>query len=91
MLFNSLEYAVFLPLVFIMYWLLPPKFRWILLLLSSYYFYMCWNVKYVLLIATATVVSYFCAIAIEETEKSFRKKTIFRGSSDSVSRHSVCV
>ncbi|MBR1495682.1 MAG: MBOAT family protein [Acidaminococcaceae bacterium] len=53
-------------------------------MLSSYYFYMCWNVKYVLLIATATVVSYFCAIAIEETEKSFRKK-LFLGAAVTVS------
>ena len=37
-LFNSLAYAVFLPVVFILYWVLPHKFRWPLLLLASYYF-----------------------------------------------------
>ena len=35
-LFNSLAYAVFLPVVFILYWVLPQKFRWPLLLLASY-------------------------------------------------------
>ena len=69
MLFNSIEYAWFLPIVFILYWTLPSKLRWVLLLLSSYYFYMSWNVKYVVLIATTTVVSYICAIAIEKTDK----------------------
>ena len=65
MLFNSMTYAVFLPVVFLLYWLLPHKLRWILLLASSYYFYMSWNAKYVALILTTTVVSYTCALLLE--------------------------
>ena len=45
-LFNSLAYAVFLPVVFILYWVLPHKARWPLLLAASYYFYMSWNAAY---------------------------------------------
>lgn len=41
--FNSLEYAAFLPIVFALYWALAHKFRGVLLLISSYYFYMSWN------------------------------------------------
>lgn len=68
MIFNSIVFAVFLPIVFIFYWILPHKFRWLLLLISSYYFYMSWNVKYVVLIFFTTVVSYICALMIEKTQ-----------------------
>lgn len=74
MLFNSLSYAIFLPLVFIIYWLLPNKYRWILLLIASYYFYMSWNAKYVFLIFITTFTSYLCAILIEK--KPEHKKLI---------------
>lgn len=69
MLFNSLSYAIFLPLVFIIYWLLPNKYRWILLLIASYYFYMSWNAKYVFLIFITTFTSYLCAILIEKNRE----------------------
>lgn len=66
MLFNSLEYAIFLPLVFMCYWLLPHRFRWLCLLIASYYFYMSWNAKYIVLIFFVTVISYFAALAFEK-------------------------
>ena len=66
MLFNSISYGIFLPIVFILYWLLPNKYRWILLFISSYYFYMSWNAKYVFLIFFTTLVSYLAAILIEK-------------------------
>ena len=69
MLFNSLNYAIFLPLVFIIYWLLPNKYRWVLLLIASYYFYMSWNAKYVFLIFITTFTSYLCAILIEKNRE----------------------
>lgn len=58
MLFNSWQYAVFLPIVFILYWALPHKYRWGLLLVSSYYFYACWNAGYLLLIIFVTLLSF---------------------------------
>ncbi len=76
MLFNSLQFAVFLPVVFAIYWALPHKGRWPLLLAASYYFYMSWNVKYVVLIVFTTVISFFAALAMEKTDKRSRKKTI---------------
>ena len=68
MLFNSLSYAVFLPIIFVLYWGGPHKVRWILLLISSYYFYMSWNPKYVVLIFFTTVISYLAALLIEKKE-----------------------
>ena len=70
MLFNSLAFAVFLPIVFIAYWAVPHKFRWPILLVSSYYFYMSWNPEYVVLIFLTTAVSYGAALGIERAPKA---------------------
>ena len=66
MLFNSMAYAFFLPVVFILYHCLPHRYRWILLLVASYWFYMSWNPAYVVLILFTTCVSYFCGILLEK-------------------------
>ena len=58
MLFNSLHFLIFLPVVVLGYFLLPHRFRWVWLLAASYYFYMCWEVKYALLILFSTALSY---------------------------------
>ena len=76
MLFNSAAFAVFLPIVFLMYWFFPSKYRWILLLAASYYFYMGWNAKYVLLIFGTTLISYLCGILMERAEHARQKKCI---------------
>lgn len=65
MLFNSFSYALFLPIVFILYWIMPQKFRWIILLLSSYYFYISWGPQYVAVILLTTLVSYAAALLME--------------------------
>ena len=76
MLFNSFAFAIFLPIVFILYWALPHKFRWIVILISSCYFYMSWNPKYIVLILFTTFVSYLCGIGLEKTDKPKVKKWI---------------
>lgn len=76
MLFNSLAFAVFLPIVFALYWLLPHRFRWVLLLAASYYFYMSWNVKYVTLILFTTLASYLAALLIEKQTNRRAKKAV---------------
>ena len=72
--FNSLQFLIFLPVVIFLYWLVPHKFRWALLLAASYYFYMSWNARLVFLIAGTTLVSYFAGIAIEKSEKKAVKR-----------------
>ncbi|MBE5870137.1 MAG: MBOAT family protein [Lachnospiraceae bacterium] len=74
MLFNSLGFAIFLPIVFLLFWAMPQKHRWIVLLLSSYYFYMSWNVKYVVLILFTTIVSYVTALILEKTPREGKRK-----------------
>lgn len=74
MLFNSFSYAIFLPIVFILYWSLPMRFQWAVLLVSSYYFYMSWNAGYILLIVSVTVISYLTALLSEKTADPKKKK-----------------
>lgn len=76
MLFNSMAFAIFLPIVFVMYWCIPFKYRWVLLLISSYYFYMSWDPKYVFLILFTTVVSYTAALLLEKQKEEKSKKLI---------------
>lgn len=76
MLFNSFSFAAFLPIVFCIYWSLPHKYRWCFLLLASYYFYMSWNAKYILLILFTTLVAYITAISLESIKNSKTKKLI---------------
>ena len=65
-----------MPVVFVLYWLLPHKYRWALLLVSSCYFYMSWNPNYIVLILSATVVSYLAGILLEKTEQPGQRKAI---------------
>jgi D-alanyl-lipoteichoic acid acyltransferase DltB (MBOAT superfamily) len=73
MLFNSLEFLLFLPLVVALYFTLPVKWRWLLLLVASYFFYMSWKAEYAILILFTTLVDYSVAIKIGN-ELSKRKK-----------------
>ena len=65
MLFNSIDFMLFFPIVTVIYFLIPDKIKYIWLLITSYYFYMCWNAKYALLILTSTVITYLSGIVIE--------------------------
>ncbi len=51
MLFNSIDFLIFFPVVVLFYFALPKRVRWIWLLGASYYFYMSWNPRYAVLIA----------------------------------------
>lgn len=74
--FNSIAFAVFLLIVFLLYWKIPKKNQWILLLVSSYYFYMSWKAKYVFLILFTTLVSYLCGLLLGRTEEIKKKRFI---------------
>ena len=58
MLFNSIEFLIFFPLVCLTYYVIPYKARTVFLLICSYFFYMCWNPKYALLMLTSTAITY---------------------------------
>lgn len=69
MLFNSVNFILFFPVVFIVYYLMPKKYQYMWLLVSSYFFYMCWNAKYALLLLTSTGVTYIGGILIDRVQK----------------------
>lgn len=66
MLFNSLQFALFLPVVFLVYWLLRRSLRWqnLFVVAASYLFYGWWDARFLLLIAFTSLCSYFSGLAI---------------------------
>lgn len=78
MLFNSASYIVFFTIVCLVYFLLPKKVKRVFLLLVSYFFYSCWNLKYSLLMLFSTVATYMTAIAMDMAG-SKRKKKLYLG------------
>ena len=74
MLFNSFHFLVFFPIVVGLYYALPQKFRWTLLLIASYYFYMSWKAEYIILIVASTLVDFGAGLAIENADSKKRKK-----------------
>ncbi|MCR4739202.1 MAG: MBOAT family protein [Lachnospiraceae bacterium] len=65
MLFNSWQFLLFFPIVLLLYYVLPVKFRRVWLLVCSLFFYACWNVKYLLLLIASILITYFTAILTE--------------------------
>ncbi len=75
MLFNSIEYLVFLPAVVCLYFLSPVRLRWALLLAASYLFYAAWNIAYVALIGASTLADYVAALGMgREPDRRGRRK-----------------
>lgn len=68
MLFNSMGFLIFFPIVVLLYFIIPRKIRNMWLLIASYYFYMCWNAKYALLLLTSTAITYLSGILLERAE-----------------------
>lgn len=78
MLFNSVTFLLFYLAVFAGYYLLPQKSRWLLLLVSSYGFYMAWNPYYIILILISTIIDYTVALRLEETEDAVKRKRLLQ-------------
>lgn len=80
MLFNSINFAIFLPIVFVLYWFVTNKslkFQNILLLASSYFFYACWDWRFLFLLIFSTLLDYFTGIKMSESKNQGIKKFWF--------------
>ena len=80
MLFNSLNFAFFLPIVFFLYWFVCNrnyKYQNILLLISSYFFYACWDYHFLFLLIFSTFLDYFTGIKMFESKSQKIKKFWF--------------
>ncbi len=78
MLFNSVHYLLFFPVVVALFFAIPFRYRWFLLLVASYYFYMCWKPEYAVILVVSTLVDYYCGKKMGGiTEKAKRKPYLY--------------
>jgi alginate O-acetyltransferase complex protein AlgI len=73
MLFNSLHFLLFLPIVIALYYLLPHRFRWILIFIASCYFYMALIPLYIFILFFIILIDYSAALIIERLDGRLRK------------------
>lgn len=76
MLFNSIDFWVFFLCIASVYFVTPSRWRWILLLVASYAFYMNWNASYIILIMISTVVDYFCGLRMSKLDSKKARKRV---------------
>lgn len=74
MLFNSIEFLIFFPIVTILFYLIPNRFRWLLLLGASCFFYMWFIPKYILILLITIAIDYTAGILIEEWQDDPSRK-----------------
>lgn len=80
MLFNSIDFAIFLPIVFILYWFATKgnyKLQNILLLIASYFFYGCWDWRFLFLLIFSTGLDYFTGLKMFDATSPRLKKFWF--------------
>lgn len=80
MLFNSIEFLIFLPIVFTLYWILNKKnltYQNVLLLVSSYFFYACWDWRFLFLLMFSTGLDYYTGIKMFDAKNETSKKFWF--------------
>src|SRR3954468_9065815 len=76
MLFNTFHFAYFFAILFPLYWALPHRPQNHLLLAASYYFYACWDPRFLALLALSTAMDYACGLAVDRIEDP-RKRRLF--------------
>ena len=80
MFFNSIHFAIFLPIVFILYWILgrySKKTQNGVLIVASYYFYSCWDWRFLFLLIFSTFLDYFTALKVEQSTNQIHRKIWF--------------
>ncbi len=80
MLFNSLDFAIFLPIVFFLFWFVANRSQRLsnlLLLASSYLFYGWWDYRFLALLAFSSVLDYFVGSALHREENPQKKRLLF--------------
>ncbi len=76
MLFNSLHFVVFFPVVCLLYFSLKMRFRWVLIVIASYYFYACWRSSYLVLIVASTLVDYVAGLGLGHARRLATRRSL---------------
>src|SRR5690554_5439846 len=79
MLFNSIDFAIFLPIVFVLYWFVTNKnlkLQNLLIAISSYIFYGWWDWRFLSLILFSTIVDYLIGVSLSKQENKTKRKTL---------------
>ena len=79
MLFNSIDFAIFLPIIFMLYWFVMNKnlkLQNALIVVSSYVFYGWWDWKFLSLILFSTFVDYFVGVGLSKEENQTKRKIL---------------
>ena len=74
MLFNSLDFLVFFVSVFVIYWIIPSRAKWIILLVCSYFFYAYWNPLYIFLLFASTLIDYVFGLYFTSSNNSWKQR-----------------
>jgi alginate O-acetyltransferase complex protein AlgI len=77
MLFNSVSFALFLPVVFFLYWFATKgnmRVQNLLLLVASYFFYACWDWRFLFLLVFSTLLDYYTGLKIADAGTAFKKR-----------------
>lgn len=77
MVFHSFSYLLFFPIVFMIYFLMPKKVRFLWLLAASYFFYGCADIRYVILLIAITLLAYTSGLIMPLAKTASVKKGIF--------------
>lgn len=80
MLFNSIDFAIFFPIVFILYWFVANKnlkIQNFLLLVASYFFYACWDWRFLFLLFFSTFLDFFTGLKMQDAKSQSNKKFWF--------------
>src|ERR1700691_4988730 len=67
MLFNSFQFLLFFILVWLLFLVTRGTPRKVILLIASYYFYMCWSTRYIFVIWAITLIDYAAGLQIEKS------------------------
>lgn len=79
-LFNSISFAIFLPIVFLLYWFATKgnyKTQNVILLISSYFFYACWDYRFLFLLIFSTLLDFFSGLKMHGAKKTATKRFWF--------------
>lgn len=76
MTFNSIDFLLFFPIFIVLYYLFSIRWRSYVLLAASYYFYACWNPRFLLYLIPITMITYFLAIGMEYVQNRLHTETV---------------